>query len=108
MNITISGNIIRHYLENVYFINGHSYAGKSTMVKMLAERGFGDGKLIRVAHCFGESQANAFREAVMARFPGCRFVMEPTTALCSFYAEAGGLIIGLEGDYNTGNNSNDF
>ena len=79
-----------------------------TLVKMLAERGFGDGKLIRVAHCFGESQANAFREAVMARFPGCRFVMEPTTALCSFYAEAGGLIIGLEGDYNTGNNSNDF
>jgi DegV family protein with EDD domain len=79
-----------------------------TLVEMLAERGFGDGKLIRVAHCFGESQANAFREAVMARFPGCRFVMEPTTALCSFYAEAGGLIIGLEGDYNSGNNSNDF
>ena len=38
MKIAISGNIIRHYLRNVYFINGHSYAGKSTMVKMMAER----------------------------------------------------------------------
>ena len=38
MKIQISDNIIKHYLHNVYFINGHSYAGKSTMVKMLAER----------------------------------------------------------------------
>ncbi|NLO49023.1 MAG: hypothetical protein GX111_12020 [Clostridiales bacterium] len=34
----ISDNIIKHYLRNVYFINGHSYAGKSTMVRMLAKR----------------------------------------------------------------------
>lgn len=38
MKITISDNIIKHYLKNVYFINGHSYTGKSTMVKMLAAR----------------------------------------------------------------------
>ena len=38
MKIQFSGNIIRHYLQNVYFINGHSYAGKSTMVKLLSER----------------------------------------------------------------------
>ena len=38
MKIQISGNLIRHYLQNVYFINGHSCAGKSTMVKLLAER----------------------------------------------------------------------
>ena len=34
----ISNNIIRHYLKNCYFITGTAYAGKSTMVKMLAER----------------------------------------------------------------------
>ena len=38
MKMQISDNLIKHYLQNVYFINGHSYAGKSTMVKMLAER----------------------------------------------------------------------
>ena len=30
--------ILKHYLKNVMFINGTSYAGKSTMVKMLADR----------------------------------------------------------------------
>lgn len=34
----IAANILRHYLRNVYFITGTAYAGKSTMVRMLAER----------------------------------------------------------------------
>lgn len=34
----IENNIIKHYLKNVYFITGTAYAGKSTMVKMIAER----------------------------------------------------------------------
>jgi dephospho-CoA kinase len=34
----IKNNILKHYLKNVYFITGTAYAGKSTMVKMLAER----------------------------------------------------------------------
>jgi len=38
MKLQISDNFIKHYLQNVYFVNGHSYAGKSTMVRMLAER----------------------------------------------------------------------
>jgi len=38
MKIPISDNILKYYLRNVYFINGHSYAGKSTMVSMLADR----------------------------------------------------------------------
>ncbi len=38
MKIQISDNLIKHYLRNVYFINGHSCAGKSTMAKMLSER----------------------------------------------------------------------
>lgn len=34
----IENNILKHYFRNVYFITGTAYAGKSTMVKMLAER----------------------------------------------------------------------
>ncbi|MBE6612078.1 MAG: hypothetical protein E7632_06265 [Ruminococcaceae bacterium] len=34
----IENNILKHYLRNVYFITGTAYAGKSTTVKMLAER----------------------------------------------------------------------
>ena len=34
----IANNILKYYLKNVYFITGTAYAGKSTAVKMLAER----------------------------------------------------------------------
>ena len=34
----IDNNIIKHYLKNVMFITGTAYAGKSTMVAMLADR----------------------------------------------------------------------
>lgn len=36
--MNISDNILRECLKNVYFINGTSYAGKSTMVRLLAEK----------------------------------------------------------------------
>ena len=68
MKIEISGNLIRHYLENVYFINGHSYAGKSTMVKMLAER-------YDMIHC-GENYHDVFPREKLSRWkqPGlCYF-----------------------------------
>lgn len=34
----IENNIVKYYLKNVYFITGTAYAGKSTMVEMLASR----------------------------------------------------------------------
>ncbi len=34
----IENNVLKHYLKNVYFITGTAYAGKSTAVKMLAQR----------------------------------------------------------------------
>ena len=34
----IANNIIKHYLKNCYFITGTAYAGKSTTVRMLADR----------------------------------------------------------------------
>lgn len=34
----IENNILKFYLKNVYFITGTAYAGKSTTVKMLADR----------------------------------------------------------------------
>lgn len=38
MKITIDSSVIRHMLRNVYFFNGTAYAGKSTMVHLLAEK----------------------------------------------------------------------
>ena len=79
-----------------------------TLVEMLKERGFRDGNLLRVAHCYAPEAAQAFKDAVFAEFPNTRFKLEHTTALCSFYAEAGGLIIGFEGAFNEDNDNSKF
>ena len=79
-----------------------------TLLEMMEERGLYDGAQVRIAHCFGERQALALKELVLAKFPNCRFILEPTGALCSFYAEEGGLMIGIEGGYNKNNNTHDF
>ena len=79
-----------------------------TIVEMLKERGFEDGNILRVAHCYAPEAAQAPREAILAEFPNTRFMLEHTTALCSFYAEAGGLIIGFEGAFNTENDNGKY
>ena len=79
-----------------------------TIVEMMKERGFRDGNILRVAHCFGEEPALALRDAVLAEFPNTRFRLEHTTALCSFYAEAGGLMIGFEGAFNEENDNTKY
>ena len=86
---------------------GHKKAIKA-LVDMLLERGLQDGGFVRIAHCFAEAQANDLKNAVLEILPNVRFVIEPTTALCSFYAEEGGLMIGFEGSYNKENNNQEF
>ncbi len=78
------------------------------LVEMMGERGLQDGNLVRIAHCFGENTANALVDAVKEKYPNCSFMVEPTTALCSFYAEEGGLIIGFEGSFNAANDNSKF
>ena len=79
-----------------------------TLLEMMKERGFYDGAQLRIAHCFGEKQAKDLAEATLAQFPNARITIEPTTALCSFYAESGGLMIGFEGGYNAENDPEKF
>ena len=79
-----------------------------TLVEMMKERGFYDGAQLRIAHCLGEKQARDLADAILAQFPNARITIEPTTALCSFYAEAGGLMIGFEGGYNVENDPEKF
>ena len=79
-----------------------------TLLEMMKERGFYDGAQLRIAHCFGQEQAQALAAAVLAEFPNTRVTLEPTTALCSFYAEAGGLMIGFEGGFYVNNDNTKF
>ncbi len=77
------------------------------LLQVMKDRGFNGGYL-RVCHCFAQQQLEDLKEAVLAEFPTARIVCEPTTALCSFYAEVGGMILGYEGGYNEENNNQKF
>ena len=78
------------------------------LASMIRERGFTNDSWLRIAHCFGETQAQLLIDAVKKDFPNARYTIEPTGALCSFYAEEGGLMIALEGSFNEHNNVNDI
>ena len=102
LGIRVVGDVQDGQITPVHKPRGAKKATQ-TLVEMLKERGFHNGSLLRIAHCFGKAPAQALIDAVKAEFPGARTILEPTTALCSFYAEAGGLMIGFEGGFNTGN-----
>ena len=78
------------------------------MFQTLRDRGFRDGGLVRISHCFAEDQAREFMSLVRENYPHARFILEPTSALCSYYAEVGGYIVGFEGDFNAHNDNSKF
>ena len=79
-----------------------------TLVNMIRERGFTNSSWLRIAHCFGENQAQLLVDEVRKEFPDARYTIEPTGVLCSFYAEEGGLMIAMEGGFNEVNNVNEI
>ena len=107
LGIRVVGDVEGGEITPVHKPRGQKKATQA-LLEMMKERGFKDGNILRIAHCFGESPALELRDAVLAEFPNTRFQLEPTTALCSFYAEAGGLIIGFEGGFNAANDNRKF
>lgn len=107
LGIRVVGDVEGGEITPVHKPRGAKKATQA-LVEMMQERGFQDGNLLRIAHCFAEEQALALRDAAKEIWPNLRFMLEPTTALCSFYAEAGGLMIGFEGGYNAENDPEKF
>ena len=62
-------------------------------------RGFCGGKVC-IADCLNPEASEELVKRILAGFPGSLIEKMPCTALCSFYAEKGGLIIGYEGGTN--------
>ena len=59
----------------------------------MMSRGFKGGR-VRIDHVYNEVAALALRDQILAKFPTSDVVINPTRALCSFYAEKGGLMVG--------------
>lgn len=73
---------------------GEKKAQETIWAKMKSE-GYKGGRL-RIDHCFNVETANAIKAKALAEFPDADIKIEPTSALCSFYAEKGGMMIGFE------------
>lgn len=65
------------------------------LVEEMKKRGYRGGK-VRIVHCCNENAAQTAAAQLRAQFPGCDLTIGETTALCSFYAERGGLLVGFE------------
>ena len=64
------------------------------IIDVMQQRGFGgDRVLIDQCHC--EDNAAALREAILAVWPKARITVNSTRALCSYYAEEGGMLVGF-------------
>lgn len=81
-------------LEPLHKCRGEDKA-LSTIVKELRRLGFWGGKL-RIAHCFNENAAKELSRRISSEFINADIEIYKCRALCSFYAEQGGMLIGFE------------
>ena len=65
------------------------------ILKTLVAQGYNGGKML-IHHCFNLPAAQRVKELVLEHFPKAEVAIGVTGALCSFYAELGGLMIGFE------------
>lgn len=67
----------------------------ATIFANMKKKGYQGGKAL-IDHCFNEPAALALKNIVTAEYPNAEISLGQTTALCSFYAEKGGLMVGFE------------
>lgn len=65
------------------------------IVDNMLKNGYEGGR-VRIHHCENPDGAQALSDLLQARFPNASIHLDVTRALCSFYAERGGLMIGYE------------
>ncbi len=79
----------------------HKSRGESQAVASIYEEmlkyGYNGGK-VRLAHCFNPQIAQSLSDLVHKDYPDADVRITHCTALCSFYAEKGGLMVGYEGE----------
>ena len=66
-----------------------------SLYQHIKDTGFCGGK-IRIAQCDNFSFSEALKNLILKDFPKSDITIEPCGALCSFYAELGGILVGVE------------
>ncbi len=61
----------------------------------MAEAGLKEGR-VSLAHCQNQAGAEALQARIIERFPAARVDLRACRGLCSYYVEAGGILVGFE------------
>ena len=67
------------------------------IIRNMLSAGFRGGK-VHIHHCQNPEAAEFVKNAIKSQFAEAQITVRETRALCSFYAEAGGLLVGFEGE----------
>jgi len=81
-------------LEPLHKCRGEKKALDSIVSEMIAH-GF-TGAKVYISHCFNLESANELKKQILSKFPGSDIQINKCSALCSYYAEVGGLLVGFE------------
>ncbi|MBQ9915023.1 MAG: DegV family protein [Clostridia bacterium] len=84
--------------EGTLEVIGKAKGGKKALVDVfntMLKNGYFGGK-VRIHHCRNEEAAEALSQMIITHFPSAKVVIATTRGLCSFYAEAGGMLVGYE------------
>lgn len=65
------------------------------LLKQLITLGYNGGR-VRIHHCCNLPSAQRLKQAILEKFPKASIMIQKTGALCSFYAERGGMLVGFE------------
>ena len=65
------------------------------MLEEITKAGFQNGK-VRISHVENPELAEKLRIALMERFPEAEILIYKARGLCSYYAERGGILVGVE------------
>lgn len=81
-------------LQQEHKCRGEKRAAEAAYADMKTH-GFQGGK-VRMSNCLNDSVTDRLEALIRGDYPDAEITCEPTTGLCSFYAEQGGMIIGYE------------
>ncbi|MBQ7876135.1 MAG: DegV family protein [Clostridia bacterium] len=95
LGIRVVGSATDGRLDPTDKVRGEKKA-LSTIYANMKKCGYKGGK-VRINHCLNPESAETLKEKILSEYPNADVSIVSCTALCSFYAEAGGLIIGYEG-----------
>lgn len=65
------------------------------LLKQLLSMGYKGGR-VRIHHCYNLPSAQRLKDTILEKFPQASIIIQKTNALCSFYAEKGGMLVGFE------------